>query len=708
MATITTTTANGFVNVQALKHQLEDTVSCTIHSITPTTSGGDVIVVLDIAPGDVAAATTKIQQHVGNDPDNELLTSGLVTLGNVDIKQNFTVEGTQTIIHTTDLQVEDHLVVLNTNVTTPEATFSGVQVKRDTLPDSTTQSALFGYDERSGQTHDFKVGLGLDNLHAILTEVNFPDADLNVARSQIAAGVGKRILFNDPSTGRITEDANLLWDTTNIDGIGRLTFNGPTAILYTNAAGGTVRAATALRSSGLNIDVPNNRIKLYDEATILLDATASSLTLSNSTATATLEGYLAFSTSASKITFANTLDIKRGTESRILIGDTSIVTSGVTFAVKDQTNTSTYLSIGDSTSYMMSGTIYLRADNFRCQIANAGQTYLSAGYDQDITLNAPDNHNILLKINSSTKITLTETDVHIGVPVHGDLAIVQGNFIMDNNYPIQSKNFSGVVQNVLWVGTENSTWLSAPSGEVINFRISSTTISSVNSSGFNSANIYATNLRGAGDSNLWIYAGNDHQDWVFTDDGSTPNGADNFGNCLRPHNSRGVFGTSSFPLNRIYTGRLSAVGSSSQLYIHTDNDTVAPFLFYAEGGKHYLRQNLLDRGVSGSSECNVRLGSSSFPFEQLHIGDVIIYTDLPGEGDPPGATDYRGITIYSDAGDREYRIVVNNNGHLAIAKWKTDAWHRVFVIDPTNGPGYSGRVRIPADWEFTKDLTNFP
>lgn len=70
------------------------------------------------------------------------------TAGGVNI-QNLTVSGTQTIINTTSLEVEDNFIGINTNITesTSMPRFSGLHINRGTASQATEQDLYWVWDE---------------------------------------------------------------------------------------------------------------------------------------------------------------------------------------------------------------------------------------------------------------------------------------------------------------------------------------------------------------------------------------------------------------------------------------------------------------------------------------------------------------------------------------------------------------------------------
>jgi hypothetical protein len=75
-------------------------------------------------PGEGSNATIAIGQAVG--------TSASVTFANLTITGDLTVSGTTTSINTTELTVEDNIVVLNSNVSASPLTNAGIEVERGT------------------------------------------------------------------------------------------------------------------------------------------------------------------------------------------------------------------------------------------------------------------------------------------------------------------------------------------------------------------------------------------------------------------------------------------------------------------------------------------------------------------------------------------------------------------------------------------------
>ena len=72
-----------------------------------------------------------------------------VTDDGVRVHGNLTVDGTQTIINTTTLSVEDNVIELNRNVSNNAGmpTYSGLKVNRGELSSATEQDLFWAWDE---------------------------------------------------------------------------------------------------------------------------------------------------------------------------------------------------------------------------------------------------------------------------------------------------------------------------------------------------------------------------------------------------------------------------------------------------------------------------------------------------------------------------------------------------------------------------------
>ena len=115
------------------------TVSGTDVTVANTTSNGDII--FTVNDGGVTKTVMTID---GGD--------GLLNIfegGDVRIKGNLTVDGTQTIINTTTLSVEDNIIEVNRNVSTAAAmpNYSGLKVNRGFTSVDTEQDLYWVWDE---------------------------------------------------------------------------------------------------------------------------------------------------------------------------------------------------------------------------------------------------------------------------------------------------------------------------------------------------------------------------------------------------------------------------------------------------------------------------------------------------------------------------------------------------------------------------------
>jgi hypothetical protein len=211
MAT-TVQSVNIDIDIEKLKHTLEST--------TKDGAPGEYYVVIQITPGFDPGATNPtevvldgtltvdqqnqvigiVDAHLSNrEPTKTILTSDL------KVEQDLSVDGQQTIVHSETVEIDDHLIQLNSNVIAPEEVYSGVEVNRGGSPTAAPLSAIIAYDERAGQNVGWKCGLGESGLARIVTETTL--ANYSITRGQIEAGTARNVLFNGDN-GHISETSD--------------------------------------------------------------------------------------------------------------------------------------------------------------------------------------------------------------------------------------------------------------------------------------------------------------------------------------------------------------------------------------------------------------------------------------------------------------------------------------------------------------------
>ena len=140
-------------------------------TIANTTSNGDIAFTLNST---VFGGTRKVIDMDGNRGRVDILEGGDITC------DNLTVRGTQVIMNTSTLSVEDNIIELNRNISSNAATpkFTGLKVKRGSVSSATEQDLFWVWDETfaddgsttygnaGGAWTAFKSGGGDDELSA--------------------------------------------------------------------------------------------------------------------------------------------------------------------------------------------------------------------------------------------------------------------------------------------------------------------------------------------------------------------------------------------------------------------------------------------------------------------------------------------------------------------------------------------------------------
>ena len=140
-------------------------------TIANTTSNGDIAFTLNST---VFGGTRKVMEMDGGAGRVNILEGGSITC------DNLTVRGTQVIMNTSTLSVEDNIIELNRNISSNAATpkFTGIKVKRGSVSSATEQDLYWVWDETfaddgsttygnaGGAFTAFKSGGGDDELSA--------------------------------------------------------------------------------------------------------------------------------------------------------------------------------------------------------------------------------------------------------------------------------------------------------------------------------------------------------------------------------------------------------------------------------------------------------------------------------------------------------------------------------------------------------------
>ena len=134
-------TADGTAN-QVLKTDGSGNLSFTTISANAITEGNTNVTVTDSGTGSIVAAV---------DGNTELT----ITDEGVRVHGNLTVDGTQTVINTTTLSIEDNIIELNRNVSSNAGmpTYSGVKINRGSISTTTEQDLFWAWDESFAGTN---------------------------------------------------------------------------------------------------------------------------------------------------------------------------------------------------------------------------------------------------------------------------------------------------------------------------------------------------------------------------------------------------------------------------------------------------------------------------------------------------------------------------------------------------------------------------
>ena len=193
----TATDTDGMGGVAAanyLRSDLNDTTTgrLTVQNDLGIRIGGGLDINMSMSGDDFTIANTTsngdINFIVNDDGNNKTLmtmdgANGRVHIyegGDITIKGNLVVEGTQTIMNTSTLSVEDNIIELNRNISSNASTpkFTGLKVKRGSVSSATEQDLFWVWDETfaddgttvhgnaGGAWTAFKSGGGDDELSA--------------------------------------------------------------------------------------------------------------------------------------------------------------------------------------------------------------------------------------------------------------------------------------------------------------------------------------------------------------------------------------------------------------------------------------------------------------------------------------------------------------------------------------------------------------
>ncbi len=134
-------TADGSAN-QVLKTDGAGNLSFTTLSANSISENNTNITVTDSGTGSIVATV---------DGNTELT----ITDEGVRVHGNLTIDGTQTVINTTTLSIEDNIIELNRNVSSNAGmpTYSGVKINRGSISTATEQDLFWAWDESFAGTN---------------------------------------------------------------------------------------------------------------------------------------------------------------------------------------------------------------------------------------------------------------------------------------------------------------------------------------------------------------------------------------------------------------------------------------------------------------------------------------------------------------------------------------------------------------------------